>query len=644
MSTATTSADSYIDGIANVVTGYCNDRDSVEAFFDKSPNLPNASSLTPMKKSGASDEEKMKAKRKRYQWSTNGQYPPHLSVVPTKEQKRKTDIFKQDRWNAVQEDKLPEGVPQFFGLAAVAEKPKAVLVTMDLIEKKYKELYDAAQAKGGDLGDVYTAKNIGLRPDWFTDAVFAQQHFTGVNPTGLKQASPEWIESFAWAASDQENEDAQQLLANSPSSLYVVDNSDYRYLLGLAPDEVLTAKGVVGGKPCYGAASVTLFSLSDGGKLHPVAICLDYLGSMAESVTIFNKRLTPDAQGINEATEWPWRYAKMCSSMSDWTRHELAVHLTETHLVEEPIIIAAQRSFPDSHIICEILRPHWYKTLSLNFLARKKLVPLFIINVAPLELPQIKEFISKSYTNFDFVGRYAPNDLKSRGFDTSKLDEPKFHNYLYARNISKCWDVLRSFVSDILHGAYPNGDSDVIDDDCISRFCTEMRSQQGAQLLSFPVVKTLEELIDAITMCIHISSPQHTAINYLQQYYLSFVPNRPAAFSAALPTTLAELDDYTERDIIAALPMTGRDMGEWMLMAQVPYLLSAEVDPESNIEEYAESTKESSNPLIAKAGVNFAENVKGLKTLFDKYNEEMDDKVTPYHVLDPKVMARSILI
>lgn len=247
--------------------------------------------------------------------------------------------------------------------------------------------------------------------------------------------------------------------------------------------------------------------------------------------------------------------------------------------------------------------------------------------------------------NFDFTGRYIPNDLKNRGFDPAALDDKKFHNYLYARNISKCWDVIHGFVSDVLHSAYPAGDADVLADDYIAGFCAEMRSQAGGQLPSFPTVKTLDELIDVITMLINIASPQHTAINYLQQYYLSFVPNRPASLAAGLPTTLAQLQGYTEDDVIDSLPIfNSGDRDEWIQMAEVPYLLSAEVDPDNNIQEYADSTKNDSDPHIAKAGPQFAQNIKALKALFDEYNEELDDQVTKYHVLDPTVIAQSILI
>jgi hypothetical protein len=247
--------------------------------------------------------------------------------------------------------------------------------------------------------------------------------------------------------------------------------------------------------------------------------------------------------------------------------------------------------------------------------------------------------------NFDFTGRYVPTDLKSRGFDPSHLDDEIFHNSLYARNIHKCWDAIHTFVSDVLHGAYPDGDAGVLADTYIAGFCAEMRSQGGGQLPSFPIVKSLKELADVVTMCIHIASPQHSAINYLQQYYLSFVPNRPASLAAPLPTTLAQLQGYTEDSLIDSLPMSGvEDKTEWLFMAQVPYLLSSEVDPENSVEDYANSTKANKNPIIAKAGAQFANNIHALKALFDSYNQRFDDKVAPYHVLDPKLIAQSILM
>jgi hypothetical protein len=42
--------------------------------------------------------------------------------------------------------------------------------------------------------DVFVQPNIGDRPDWYCDAVFAQQQFTGPNPTIIATVSPAWIQ------------------------------------------------------------------------------------------------------------------------------------------------------------------------------------------------------------------------------------------------------------------------------------------------------------------------------------------------------------------------------------------------------------------------------------------------------------------
>ncbi|KAH6879587.1 lipoxygenase, partial [Coprinopsis sp. MPI-PUGE-AT-0042] len=619
-----------------------------------------------------SDHENIKKKRELYQWDCAEGYPPHIKIVPYEDQVNFLRIFSALR--VYQFEDVEGDIKEFFGSS---KEPK---VTMESIQDRYAELAEECKL----FPDMYTAPNIGRRPnlDWYTDAVFAQQSFTGLNPIGIRQVSTvkthDWLSEFRKAAEDQKNGAFLTLLALSPpENFYVVDNSDYRELIGLAADAILVSGADDGGDPSnpinsesgappvFGAASVTLYTLDDTGVLHPVAICLDYLGPLgasasapSNSVTIFNRRTTHTMTYVDESTEWPWRFAKMTASMSDWLRHELTSHLTETHLVEEAIIIAAQRNLPDGHIVYDLLQPHWYKTLSLNVLARSALVPIFIKPIAPIPLEQLMQLIKQTYLDFDFVGRYVPNDLASRGFpieapkpDADKPHDGKFHNYLYARGVAETWDVIRGFVSAVLKSAYPNGDSDVKADSHIADFCAEMRrgadaySALGGAMASFPSPQTLDELIDMVTMCIHIAVPQHNAINYLQQFYLSFIPNRPASFTAPLPSTIDQLKGYTEEHVVAALPInTDADRRQWMGMSQLPYLLSAEVDPDSNMIQYAKEVGESHNKHIKAAAANFEKAVGALDAKFATFNSQMDDQTTPYKVLNPEELARSILI
>lgn len=136
------------------------------------------------------------------------------------------------------------------------------------------------------------------------------------------------------------------------------------------------------------------------------------------------------------------------------------------------------------------------------------------------------------YKNYDFVGRYVPNDLERRGFPVKQLNDVMFHNCAYARGISLFWSTLRKFVSTVLKDHYKTDDQ-VRGDDNIAAWCEEMQNPEKGDLKSFPTIKTVEELIDAVTACIHIASPFHSAINYLQNYYVS-----TAAYVFLKPTRL----------------------------------------------------------------------------------------------------------
>ncbi len=196
----------------------------------------------------------------------------------------------------------------------------------------------------------------------------ASSSLLGTNPTTIALAPARWIEEFKTTANLQQRTDVVKLLTDDSTSIFIQDYSYFRSAMGVSPDYEFKSDGR------YGCSSVALFHLEPEGKLHPLAITIDYKGSMEKSVTIFNRRIASTTPG-DESGDWPWRYAKMCSQSSDWLRHEVVTHLVNTHLVEEVIIVAAHRSIGYSHIVSQLLRPHWSTTLSLNAGARETLVP-----------------------------------------------------------------------------------------------------------------------------------------------------------------------------------------------------------------------------------------------------------------------------
>ncbi|KAJ4410336.1 hypothetical protein N0V82_009240 [Gnomoniopsis sp. IMI 355080] len=600
-----------------------------------------------------------------YNWSDKegtaaDKFPPHLSLIPKGDSTSIWGLF----------DKMRLLDTAYLAFAVV---PQSIL--------DFQYSYPDQGATMADL-DLRNAtlraekKNILREPNvgdlknhrWFSDECFAQQQFTGTNPVTIKIASETWISNFTKAATEQNKTQFVDLLnsASRTKSLYVQDCSFYREYIHVAPDAVLQATDAAKDEPRYGSSSISLFHLSAEGKLHPLAIIVDWKGSMEDSVTIFNRRLTPEQQ-IDQEQDWPWRYAKSVAQSSDWLQHEAAIHLTNCHLIEEATIVASKRALPTDHLVYRCLQPHWQKTLSLNASARATLVPHVIVPLVGITSDQSYEFINSAYHNFDWQKNYVPVDLERRGFpvkEISDLNNTKFKNYAYGKMALLMWQVLRKFVKAFLANGGQDLDTDakVAADLDIKRWCDEMRSKDGGQLDSWPEIKTVDELVDCVTMCIYIASPLHTAVNYLQEYYQSYVVNRAPAVCAPLPTSLQQLNGFQEADLMKSLPINRPK--EWLLASHLVHLLNFRVAEDQNLINYAVSLYHITAPGSAGGSgeTHIQAAAKGLVDdlatlgdtkdhvgntvpgVFSKISDAMDDQEIPYRVLQPVDTAVSILI
>ncbi|KAK3936639.1 putative lipoxygenase, partial [Diplogelasinospora grovesii] len=596
-------------------------------------------------------------KRKIYRWSaypknadgTPAEYPPHLETVPSDQAVSPFGIFSALGLVETQVilQKITPDEDGFLGrtkkwleeksrAAAFGGDPQNGLKIEDVVQyNKYHRKYGTDISNGG---------NIGLLDDWYSDRRFADQQFTGTNPTTITRASPTWIADFSKAADRGGYDKWVAALAKAdPASLFVQDGSYFRKAFGVPnPEEVLHHKQP-GSTDNWTVGAVSLFQLHDDGKLHPIAICVDHKGSMEKSVTIFNKRMTPSGSEAKEKEDWPWRYAKTCAQVTDWMRHELTVHLTLSHLVEEAIIVATNRTIPMEHYVYRLLSPHWYKTLSLNAAARSTLVPQIIVDLVGASPEQCSSFLRDAYDTYDFVGSYVPNDLERRGFPNTEegLKHPRYKNYPYAKNMLSLWITLRTYVKSMLLVSVDNKkdpDAAIADDPYIQGWVEEIKT--AGFMPSFPEIKTLDALVDAITMCIHIAAPFHSAVNYLQNFYQVFVIAKPPALCAPPPASLEELKFYKEPDMVAALPMNKQRT--WLLAAQIPWLLSFKVDDDRSLLNYAASQwnvykwKESEKEKQIKDS--------RLQVQFFHNSKDMDKDSIPYMVLDPGLTAVSILI
>jgi hypothetical protein len=366
------------------------------------------------------------------------------------------------------------------------------------------------------------------RDDWYSDSAFAQQQFTGTNPTTLTVASGAWIQRFLKAARDDDLPEVAKLLEDDPQSFYVQDNSYFRGAMRLNPKDALKSDD---GKR-HGCASVSLYRLEPTGVLHPHAIVIDYRGDMQSSVTIFNRRNNSTRNKKYEETDWPWRYAKMCAQSSDWLRHEVTIHLTNTHLIEEAVIVSAHRTLPPDHIVFRLMKDHWATTISVNQGARATLIPAVILPLSGVSGANLVSFLNTAYDSFDWTGLYIPNDLNKRGFPMESLEhDPKFHNYAYGRNMALMWPAIRKFVSAVVTKEYQGRSVNVAADAHLAAFCAEMRD--GARISTFPQVQTLDELIDMVCPQDHVED--ESADIFIRSLCASTSPCRSILLSTSKP-------------------------------------------------------------------------------------------------------------
>ncbi|KAF3926232.1 Lipoxygenase-4 [Dactylellina cionopaga] len=555
-------------------------------------------------------------------------YPPHLATIPPEDVTKFGDIFHESYLFYFQLGEMLLGV---LPSAIVGDSAPWRIWTTNTLSDLQQINANLIDNKKG----IYTEVNVGCREDWYTDEQFAQQHFTGPNPTTITLASDNWIESFKEAAQSQKAKHSKDrslvsrldkfldlIGSASPSSIYVQDYSYFRSAAGIRPSDNFASESTHRFGKRYTGASVVLFQLhEDDGKLHPLAIVTDYKEDDVGKVDGY------------------------------FTKTKVGIHLVHTHLVEEAVIVAAERSFPNDHIVYQLLNPHWLKTLSLNQAARETLVPKIILNIAGMDKIHLNNYLKSEYFTFHWEDLYIPKDLERRGFPVDKLNDNKYQNYPYAKNMVAMWYSIRKFVKTMLEKVYDE-ETLVQDDEYVKSWVKEMQDEvYGAGLRSFPTISTLDELIDAVTMCIHIASPQHTAVNYLQEYYQVFVPNKPSCLAHPLPKDFESLQKYKEQDIIKALPLDKANV--WLLSAYVPHLLSMLVSEDQSILTYANTElgyRQSQGDAVGvEAATKFLQELQSFEKLFQDNSNAMSVETGPpgvpnYSVMDPRKMAVSILI
>jgi arachidonate 15-lipoxygenase len=380
----------------------------------------------------------------------------------------------------------------------------------------------------------------------YDDDAFAWLRVAGTNPTSIQRAADprpltnDGVRSVAAFA----DEDLDALMS---SGRLVV--ADYRQsLLDLEPSDYPD-----GPKFVYRPAA--WFGVPKGSqRLMPIAILPDEAGAL---------QYAPPAGTVS----WTWNAAKTVVASADDNHHEIISHLARTHLFVEPFIVATHLALPDHHPVSLLLRPHFEGTIFINWSAIHFLVSKGG-GVDQLQAGTIEsdlKIAAESLTRASFDEAVVPRGFAARGFD----DAVPF-DYPYRDDALALWDGMHDWVASYLAVFYLD-DGAVQSDEALQRWSKLVRAHDGGRVATFPELRSIETLSDALAAIMFAASAQHAAGNFPQAAVTAYTPLAPGAGYAPVEKAIAATNEAQWLDMLPPLDIAALQLRLTYTLGSVHY-------------------------------------------------------------------------
>ncbi|MBD1902797.1 SRPBCC family protein [Trichocoleus sp. DQ-A3] len=377
--------------------------------------------------------------------------------------------------------------------------------------------------EGGDpwtaFYDGWIKSPYNLPKTWKDDLEFCRQLIQGVNPMCITLCTDESVIPKDMAHLTAQGKTIPELIAQK--RLFLLD---YGYLEDIPQ---------LGSKVFYPAFVLVYRELLEDGKSR-----LNILGiQLTRHKDRKNEVYTPNSSNPNK-----YLLAKMHATCADNQYHQFIYHLGFTHLVVEPFAISYHNAFPKDHPIGQLLKPHFEDTIGINFFARQTLVSYtaaFTNETFATGTAGAMQLFLKALKKWDFFGMSFPQELLSRGFDEQGSDGVE--NYYFRDDGFKIWNAYTEYVGDVVAAVYQD-DAAVAADKVIQAWAQETADPARGDVPGFPVaIETRELLVKTLTNIIFLASAQHSAVNFSQEQYLSYIPNRPNVLDKPMPETEGDI-------------------------------------------------------------------------------------------------------
>ncbi|KAK4492162.1 hypothetical protein RD792_002959 [Penstemon davidsonii] len=340
---------------------------------------------------------------------------------------------------------------------------------------------------------------------WMDDEEFGRQMLAGTNPTGIMclQAMNQW-------------------------RIFILEHHDY-----LMPFlSRINTRGIC----AY--ASRTLLYLRNDYTLKPLAIELSLPSSSPHNE--INRVFVPASTGTEAAL---WQLAKAHVVVTDSGFHQLINHWLKTHAVIEPYIISTRRNLSVMHPIHRLLDPHFKDTIQINAIARNMALNAGGILEKTLYTGHTSmELSSLLYKSWRFDEQSLPSDLIKRGMAIYNPNRPEnvellFEDYPYGADGLDIWMAIKNWVTDYVFHFYKDDDSLRCDYE-IQEWWSEIRYVGHGDKCNEPwwyEMRTITDLVKALTTIIWIVSAHHAAISLGQYEYAGYPLYRPTLCREYIP-------------------------------------------------------------------------------------------------------------
>jgi len=366
--------------------------------------------------------------------------------------------------------------------------------------------------------------------NWMTDARFAEQRLSGVNPGAIKKLTMDNIPPTLDTTQLESVLGSDLATLTSSRALYFVDHTD---ILKNVENGKLTIPlplpigGLVIDK--YLPKAIALFEWIDkgdirqkNGKLVPVAIQVDTDKDGTYSIFV------PEDDTWNGKDNFLWTIAKICFSITDANAHEMHTHLGIHHFTQEAFGAITPRQLAPNHPLFLLLKPHLRFLVFNNQQGMEKLVqasgPVDILLAGDLESSMN---IAINATKNWSLAQTFEDDLNSRGVN----DKAELPHYPYRDDGQLIWQAIHNFVEEYLNLYYSDAE-DISGDIELQAWAAELAStsDSGGRINGMPTqFDNVAQLVDIATMIIFTNSAGHSAINFPQFDYMGFSPNMPLA-------------------------------------------------------------------------------------------------------------------